>query len=273
MQLTILVDNHAADGLRKEHGLSFLVDTDAGMLLFDAGQSDAWTANLRALGKDPTGIRAVCLSHGHYDHTGGLAFLPRTNRVPCYIHPECVWPRYAVDANSVRSIGVPSGVFSSGPQFVYNRTALEILPGVTLSGEIPMAVETPDPSQGRYFNDTDGRNPDMFIDEQCLIIRDGDKIAVLIGCSHRGVENNVAAAMEIAGTDRLSLLAGGMHLGRADDRRLDCAADYLSSLKIDQIVCCHCTGDRAFEFLSDRLGGRVSQGRAGMRFNVGKGTD
>jgi len=272
MRVTVLVDNLACDGLRKEHGLSFLVETGGGAVVFDTGQTDAWLANMSALGRDPGAIKAIALSHGHYDHTGGLAALPPSAGMPCHIHAAGVWPRYARDARDARGtrqIGIPGSALRGELRFAYSRSALEILPGVTLSGEIPVCPPAIDPSAGRFFEDPEARRPDLFVDEQCLILREGGEAAVLAGCSHRGVENNVRAAMRIAGTDRLALLAGGFHLNDAGENRLAEVAAFLAGVKIDRIACCHCTGDRAFRFLAGRLGGRVVQGHAGMSWTFG----
>ncbi len=269
MRVTLVVDNMACDDLRKEHGLSFLVETDSGAVLFDTGQSDAWLANLRALGRDPRGLSAIALSHGHYDHAGSLAALPWPAGIPCHAHPAAMWPRYVKDARGTRQIGMPGSALVAESRFYYNRNALEILPGVTLSGEVPLQQPAIDPSAGRFFEDPEGRRPDAFQDEQCLILREAGETAALVGCSHRGVENNVRAAMEVAGTDHLTLLAGGMHLADAGDERLAEVAAFLASVKIDRIVCCHCTGDRAYRYLSGRLGSRVVPGRAGMSWAVG----
>jgi len=73
MRVSLVLDNLASDGLRSQHGLSFLVETDDGSVMFDAGQSDEWFHNLIALGRDSKAIKAVGVSHGHYDHTGGLS--------------------------------------------------------------------------------------------------------------------------------------------------------------------------------------------------------
>lgn len=269
MRITVLVDNQAPAGLQKEHGLSFLVETEDQAVLFDTGATDAWRSNLVKLGGDPRSIRCVAISHGHYDHAGGLTALPYVGRIPCHIHPVGVWPRYARDERGVRMIGIPGEVIQVDPRFLYNRSSQEILPGVTLSGEIPLMDPHFDPSAGRFFVDADSQRPDMFLDEQCLILRDGIHTAVLVGCSHRGVESAVLAAMKIAGTDHLDLLAGGLHLVHADDERLERVAAFLEEKAIDQIACCHCTGDRAFQYLCHRLGNRVVQGRAGMVWTQG----
>jgi 7,8-dihydropterin-6-yl-methyl-4-(beta-D-ribofuranosyl)aminobenzene 5'-phosphate synthase len=264
MQVTLVVDNLAQGELRSEHGLSILVETSQGSVLFDTGQSDAWLGNMIALGKDPEAIRAIAVSHGHYDHTGGIAAaLIRLPQVNVFGHLDCLRPRYAVDGDRRRAIGIPDEALVFQPRFMFNERSKQILPGVTLSGEIPIrrSVDT-----GPFFMEDE---PDTFADEQCMILREGGYVGVLLGCSHRGVENNILAAMDVAGTAGLDLVIGGMHLGGADQSRLEAIASFLEAEDIGRIVPCHCTGDRAFEYLRDRLGERVVQKRAGMHWSLG----
>ena len=262
--MTLVVDNLAQGELRSEHGLSMLVETSEGSVLFDTGQSDVWLGNMVALGKDPEAIRAIAISHGHYDHTGGIAAaLMRLPQVRVFAHLDCLRPRYAVDGDHRRAIGIPDEALVFQPRFMFNERMKQILPGVTLSGEIPIrrSVDT-----GCFFIEDEA---DTFTDERCMILRDGGYAGVLLGCSHRGVENNILAAMDVAGTSRLDLVIGGMHLGGADDARLEAIASFLEAEDIGQIVPCHCTGDRAFAYLRDRLGERVVQGRVGMQWSLG----
>ena len=264
MQVTLVVDNLAQGELRSEHGLSMLVETSEGSVLFDTGQSDVWLGNMVALGKDPEAIRAIAISHGHYDHTGGIAAaLMRLPQVRVFAHLDCLRPRYAVGANGRHAIGIPNLTLAFQPRFLFNERSKQILPGVTLSGQIPIrrSVDT-----GPFLIEDE---VDTFADEQCMILRDGGYVGVLLGCSHRGVENNILAAMDVAGTARLDLVIGGMHLDGADEGRLEAIASFLEAEDIGQIVPCHCTGDRAFAYLRDRLGERVIQGRAGMQWSLG----
>lgn len=268
MQVTLLVDNEASDGLRSEHGLSFLVETDDGAVLFDTGQSDAWFHNLIALGRKPEAIKAIAISHGHYDHTGGLAKAVReAPDAECFAHPACFLSKYAQSTGEMRYIGMPAEVVSRKTAFALNRSAVEVLPGVILSGEIPLRTGL-GVLDSKFLAGEGELRQDTFEDEQCMIIRNGDFTAVLVGCAHRGLDSNILAAMEVAGVARIDLLAGGFHLVNVSGDELDTLADFLRNVDIGQIACCHCTGVGAYEYLRSKLGTRVMLARSGISWRI-----
>lgn len=267
MRVKLLVDNLANEWLRSEHGLSFLIETGDGSVLFDTGQSDAWLHNLIALGHKPDEIKAVAISHGHYDHTGGLATAIReAPDAVCFAHPACFEPKYARATGEMRYIGMSAEIASRKSEFTLNRSAVEVLPGAVLSGEIPLRTDVK--WNSRFVIKGDEIRQDTFVDEQCMIVRNDGYTAVLVGCSHRGLENNLLAAMDVSGVERIDLLAGGFHLGDADEGRLESLATFLSDKDIGQIACCHCTGLGTYEYLRSKIGTRVTLARAGTSWEV-----
>jgi 7,8-dihydropterin-6-yl-methyl-4-(beta-D-ribofuranosyl)aminobenzene 5'-phosphate synthase len=268
-RITLVVDD-SPNGLKAEHGLSILVETKAGAVLFDSGQTGSVLRNnLEALSIAMDGIIAVTLSHGHYDHIGGLrAAMSLAVNAKCYAHPSCFKPKYAQSNGELRYIGTPNNATISESLKRYNKTPVGILHGVVLSGEIP--IKHPIYStQTKFFTEEQGNLvPDNFTDEQCLIVRGNSGIAVLVGCAHRGIENNVLKAIEIAGKTEIKLLVGGFHLWNADEKRLEEVATFLASSPIETIACSHCTGEQATKYLQEKLGSRIVRAHVGMSWDI-----
>ena len=111
LKITTLVDNTAfpGTGFWAEHGLSFLIEADGEKILFDTGQSAEVIAhNLDVLGEDLRDLQYVCLSHGHYDHTGGLRdIIKRTDRAKVFAHPTVFDNKYVKRGEEYKHIGAP----------------------------------------------------------------------------------------------------------------------------------------------------------------------
>ena len=119
VRITILLENRARDGLLSEHGVSFWIEADGMKLLLDTGQSDAFARNAEALGINLEDADALILSHGHSDHSGGLAaVLPKMKSPIVYLHPAALLERYSA-ASAVRlTIRKPDAVPAAHAAFV-----------------------------------------------------------------------------------------------------------------------------------------------------------
>lgn len=271
--VTILVDNKAGEGLLSEHGFSTWVVHGSQQLLFDTGQGAALESNIQPLGIDLRHADAVVLSHGHYDHSGGLPLIvSRAPTIAIYAHPAATRARYAIRDGAVRSIAMPQAARSSlenHPSAVHWTTAAtELSDGVGITGAIPRKTDYED-AGGPFFLDAEGTEPDPILDDLALWLRTDRGLLVIVGCSHAGLINTLRYALAQSGEQKLHAVLGGFHLAEASAVRLTHTMAALRELDPDLIVPCHCTGRKAVEQLMQTFGERVVKGAAGAVFHFG----
>ena len=245
MKLTVLIENTACrEDLTAEHGLSLYIETGSHRILFDAGQSGAFADNARKLGIDLSLVDFAVLSHGHYDHGGGLVrFLAENETAPVYIRRDA----FGCHCNaSGKFIGLDAALEQS-PRIVLTDEQLTIAPGITLHScnSLPRPCSTD--SAGLTL---DGR-PDFFLHEQYLLIEENGKRILISGCSHKGIVN-------IVSWFRPDVLVGGFHFMKLppDSDVLTRAGEVLHSFPTAYYTG-HCTGDAQFSRLQAILGPRL----------------
>ena len=269
--ITIVVDNPALPHLASEHGFAAWIETPDRRILFDTGQGAALGRNVTALDLPLARAEAVVLSHGHYDHTGGLPYVLETAPdVVVYAHPAVRRPRYAVRDGPAREIGISPAALAALDRLPEARRPridrpVELAPGVGLTGPIPREVAGED-TGGPFFLDPEGKHPDLLEDDLALWVRTKTGLVVVAGCSHAGLINTLRQARTASGEPRLRAVLGGFHLRAADDRRLEHTARTLRELDPERVVPCHCTGERAVERFARTLGERLVPGAAGLTF-------
>ena len=249
VHLTILAENTVyRGGLRAEHGFSVWVEAYEKKILFDTGQSDLLLHNAEALGIDLAQADAIVLSHGHYDHVGGLdRVLDLAPRANVYLHPLAIEPKFSASKGTTHEIGITSalrdrlaGWIGSG-RGAFTETATPIFPGAMVTGPIPRISEFEDVGE-RFFLDSEGRQPDLLVDDQAMFLETPQGLVVVLGCAHAGVVNTLEHIRHLALNQRIHAVLGGMHLVHASDVRIQRTLDAFRRLGIERIGPAHCTG-------------------------------
>ena len=260
IELKFLVEdseNPAKPDLWTEHGLSVLVNIELNgtrsKVLFDTGASGkALLHNAQIMGVNLRDVDVIVLSHGHYDHTGGLlAAIDEAKKqlpIPIVVHPDALRKKFALKPH-LWFTGIPFPEFEVeiiGGRFMITSKPVEIIEDVITTGEIERITKfekTPED----YVMFKDGEIVrDYMLDDQALIIKYGEKgLVILTGCAHAGVINTVRYAKKITGESKIYALAGGFHLMDASEDRIEKTVEALKNFNPRIIAPCHCTGGRA----------------------------
>jgi 7,8-dihydropterin-6-yl-methyl-4-(beta-D-ribofuranosyl)aminobenzene 5'-phosphate synthase len=261
-------------GIIGEHGFSALIRTDGGPVLFDTGQSVSLENNARVLGVDLREVGTVVLSHGHYDHTGGLpAVLHPPRGVEVVAHPDIFAAKYA-ELPGIRGTSRPYiGIryrrehleSTLGARFRFLREMTEIRPGILFSGEVPRRNDFERPDT-RLKVDRDGELlQDPLADDASLLVETGSGPVILLGCAHSGVVNVMDHFAERTGHSSFRAVIGGTHLGfmGGPGPQLDRALETFDRYRVGLIAAAHCTGQEAAAICHGRFGERFAFAGAG----------
>jgi 7,8-dihydropterin-6-yl-methyl-4-(beta-D-ribofuranosyl)aminobenzene 5'-phosphate synthase len=262
MKITVLAENTSAlESLGSEHGLSILIEMKNAVILFDTGCGGLFLENAEKLGLDLKKVTHLILSHGHYDHGGGIpAFLEVNRKANIYLRREAFTFHYAVRVGDVTDdIGLPQEL-RGNPRLVFTHDAMAVTQGVTLYSDIRLREPIPDTNRNLMMNRNGHLAPDDFLHEQVAEFREREKTLLVTGCSHHGIVNILKDYQEK--TERTpDAVIGGFHLhshthGRAEDSVIDSVAAYLAGTSA-QYYTCHCTGLPAYEELRKQLGEQI----------------
>ena len=274
-ELTVICDNHAKNELLSEHGLSFYILADGLTILFDTGSGETLLPNAMKLGIDLAKCSHLVLSHGHYDHSGGVAqVLAKNTYCSVIAHPFILSDRYSRHADRpVKRIGMP----------VNERAVLQQLDPVRLhcspvascisdyigiTGFIPRTHVFED-TGGPFYLDETGQFADLIPDDQALWINTPQGLVIILGCCHSGVSNTVEYIRQLNDGASVAGIIGGLHLLHASAERLEQTIIYLKKLKPQFIYAGHCTGDDVIVKLRENLRDTaVGQFFAGMQIGT-----
>lgn len=264
MKISVLCENTSlGNGLINEHGLSIYIEALGKRILFDTGQSDAFARNAELMGVDLRMVDLAVLSHGHYDHAGGLGrFFELNEKAPLYVRREAFGEYY----NGVEKyIGVNGDFFPEGRTVILDGS-VEICGGIrilTRDGLVPKVKINPwglKKKVGAAMEDDD------FAHEQYLLVEEDGRRILFSGCSHCGILN-------ILDWFEPHILVGGFHFTKLspsvpeDAELLRSSAEAM--MKHDTVFyTAHCTGEEQFEFLKKIMGERVDYLRCGKELQI-----
>ena len=271
LKFTVVVDNNVPLGakapFRGEHGLSVLIETGTNKILFDAGPSDVVVYNLGLLGVHPRELDAIILSHGHYDHTGGLpAVLTMAGKtLQVFSHPDIFKKRYDISRDGCRYVGVPFSadyLASLGADFRPIEDPTELLPSLWISGPVPRETnyEVGVDSLVVPDEECEGCAPkgpfrkDELLDDMAVYVRCSKGLVVLGGCAHSGIINMVNHGLKVTGSIKVHGLLGGTHLGPTSDPQQNATIAALEWFNPEFIASNHCTGFAVMAKLAHAFG-------------------
>lgn len=254
-RITILCENTVGTSLSAlgEHGFAAFIETKTGNYLFDTGQGHSILHNAKCLDKDLTTIKGIFLSHGHYDHTGGmLKVLKSTHPLIIRSHPSVFSKKYALLKTNgkeiKRSIGIKfkkEYLEKQGAEFHFNRSFSEVGEGIYLTGEVPRVTNF-EKGDTRLLIKKNGKFiPDPLMDDQSLVLRTNKGLVIVLGCAHSGLINTLEHIMSHTEGETIHAVMGGTHLGFLKEDQLDVTISHLKRYNLKHLGASHCTGLKA----------------------------
>ncbi len=272
-RIRILCENSAGSisGTLGEHGFAALLQKGDRSLLFDTGGGHTLLHNAQRMNIDLRSVEQVVLSHGHYDHAGGLwPLLQSTGPKRVLAHPEIFTRRYVLREGETRSVGIPYSeefLAGMGASFCYSDAFREVMPGVFLTGEVPRLTGFEEGDAGLCC-DLAGCHRDHVPDDQSLVIVTAKGLLLLLGCCHAGLVNTLELAREKTGVAQVYGVVGGCHLAFSSQVQIDATVKALKQYGVKKICAGHCTGFHAAARLAAEFPGGFKPMQVGYLLEV-----
>jgi len=261
-KITILCNDKAKENFYSEHGFSTLIERENLSFIFDTGATDIFLKNLKVLGKDINNIENIIISHGHYDHFGGLRYLDVKNKkFNVWIGDEIFIPKYSKKVFA----GVKKEELKNRFDFkIVKEEVFEVFPKFFILGKVPMENDFEKIDKNFEINEYRNFKQDIFKEELNLIIDVGELIFIT-GCAHRGIVNIINFAIEKL-KKKIEVVLGGFHLYNSSKKKLELITNYLNDIGVKRLIPCHCTGDRAIKLFKQKFNSEFIECLAGDSF-------
>lgn len=276
MRVTVLIeDTKRADlGLEGELGLSLHISRDNENILFDTGATGKFVGNAEKLGVSLKDVDVTAISHGHFDHGGGLrSFLEINDNSPVYMRTNANEEHYLKAFLFLKKdIGIEKDVFNDyRDRIKFINDFTEISDDVYLLTDIKLKYPTPAGHKYIYVKKGNEMIHDDFPHELMMVIKDNDGLVIFTGCSHHGVLNMVDAAVQKFPDSPIKALFGGFHFiglpffnHMAESKKsVENIGRKLLEYPIEKVYTGHCTGKKAFPILKSVMGDKVEYSKTG----------
>ena len=282
MEIITLVENLVYNkDLKGEHGLSFLIKMKNCKILFDLGQTGLILENAKLLEENLDYIDFVILSHGHYDHTGGLEkFLEINHTAKIIMKKNILQQKYSSSTGSIREIGFKlRDRYKNYPnEFLFLEEDYILNDNIKIITQIDEYTNFEKIKQNLFIKKGDDFIMDQFQDELFLTIIKDSKLNIITGCSHNGIINIIKTAIDNTKINDINLVLGGMHLTGIklnekslqdeNNNKIQKTIEELKKLKIEKIYTNHCTGIDGFIKLKNSMGDKISYSYTGINIKI-----
>lgn len=265
--LNLMEDTKGNNDCIFQHGLSFYIETKKHKILMDTGANGDFIKNAEILGVDLQAVDMVVISHGHYDHTGGLLeFCKINSNAIIYMHTLAGNPYYHVNTQEERYIGI-------APEILQLKNLVLIKENMTIDNELSLFTGV----TGRRLwpkgnmelkcrNENGEFVQDEFLHEQYLVIQDGDRKWLFSGCAHNGILNIMEHYCQLYGTEP-DYVVSGFHMMQKQYSEADIAAIQETGQLLKDyntiFYTGHCTGQTAFTVLKEEMGEQIREIHSG----------
>lgn len=251
IKLTVLIEDRHQANFVTEHGLSLYIEDKNKNILFDTGQSGKFVSNAKKLNIDLSHLDIIVLSHGHYDHTGGLSHILKIKKnIPIIAHPYALKDKYSFKTQKMRFIGIP---LKKKWNFEFTKKFRMISENVYFLGEIEEKYKLP---KTHFYMDKNGKVNDAFKDDTSLLIKGSKGISIVCGCCHKGLINTIESAKKHFNME-IDKILGGFHLIDPKSKIVEDTIKYLKKLSFNFLGLSHCTSEEVGNVFLKKFKGKT----------------